>query len=302
MDFSDIALIKAVVQAGSLSEASAALGRSQPTLSRKLSRLEDQLKTQLFYRSPRGLEPTEIARTILAQAEPLTDQLKTIDRHVELYTQLQTGRIRLGVGPIIEQVLMPSVLQKLIAATGEVEITVSVDDDTALREMLLGAELDVIIGPFPPESVDVRQLLALPMLTDDLVAVARPRHPIFAAPSVTINALRRFDWAAPKTPPDAASAARVSAFIRRKLMTDNYDLLRKLTLATDLICVGPRMIFRDDVAEGALRLIDFDLRLRWRSALVTRRADAELPLIRRFADLCAAEASALQRRSAMSDA
>ena len=122
VDVRDIELIQAVVDHGSLSRACVQLNMSQPTLSKKLARLEHMLGTELFHRYPKGLVPTDVARYILSRAEPLRRQVAELERHVELMTQLDKGQLNLGVGPIIEQLMLPEVLRTFVESTGEVEL------------------------------------------------------------------------------------------------------------------------------------------------------------------------------------
>ena len=90
MDVRDIELINAVCEAGSLSRACLQLNMSQPTLSKKLARLEHVLGAELFHRYPKGLVPTDTARYILSRAEPLRAHIAEIERHVQLMNQLDT--------------------------------------------------------------------------------------------------------------------------------------------------------------------------------------------------------------------
>ena len=178
MDTADIHLIRTLAEAGSLSRASESLHQSQPTLSRKLARLESRLKTRLFHRSPTGLVPTGVARYIIEAAAPLDTALRKIERHVQQLTQLESGEVRLGVGPIIEQVLLPEVLGRFVAETGQVRIDTITDHADTLVELLRSGRLDVIAGPF--RVADYPDLVGHPLIRDSLVTVARAGHPLFA--------------------------------------------------------------------------------------------------------------------------
>ena len=58
LDWRLLQVFLVAAEAGSLGRAAAALGDSQPTLSRRLAELEAALGQALFERSPRGLSPT----------------------------------------------------------------------------------------------------------------------------------------------------------------------------------------------------------------------------------------------------
>ena len=64
----------AVAEIGSLSGAARRLGVSQPTLTRRMAALEADLQTELFRRSPRGLELTDVGEALLEPARRMEDE------------------------------------------------------------------------------------------------------------------------------------------------------------------------------------------------------------------------------------
>ncbi len=285
MDIRDLELIRAIHDTGSLSRASVDLHMSQPTLSKKLARLEQQLGTTLFHRYPKGLVATDVARYVMEKARPLRAQIGEIERHVELMTQLEQGRINLGVGPIIEQVLLPKILEQFIASTGNVELSIVTEDDETLLSMFDAAELDIIVGPFQIDMLDTDYLVAIPMISDSIIAVARASHPLFAESSIELDALIQYSWAAPKPQGSTRMEIDHPIFNRMKLQSDNYDVLKKITLTSDLICAGPKAVFAEEIAAGQLREISAPLNVSWESALLIKPETYETPLARHLVSL-----------------
>jgi DNA-binding transcriptional LysR family regulator len=64
----------AVAETGSLSAAARRLGVSQPTLTRRMAALERDLQAELFRRSPRGFELTEVGEALLEPARRMEDE------------------------------------------------------------------------------------------------------------------------------------------------------------------------------------------------------------------------------------
>lgn len=275
MDSSDITLLRALTTHGSITRASASLFMSQPTLSKKLARLERQLEARLFHRSPTGLVPTPVTDYILRSAEPIEVQLKRIERHVSQLVQLDTGEVRLGVGPIIEQLLLPDVLTGFVNATGAGTKLLTVTDhaDTLLAK-LRNAELDLIAGPFRVR--DHEDLLGERLLHDELVTVARARHPLFAKGGK--RKAHEFPLAAP-LPQGALQDEEREGRARKLIASDNYSLLTKLTLASDCVLRGPRSLFREQLRSGALREVG-SRKVIWQSAVLMRPESAEIPLVK----------------------
>lgn len=291
MDVSDIELIKTVASVGSLSEASKRLNLSQPTLSRKLLRLEDEIGAKLFHRSTKGLQTTRIADYIIAEYKPLRTQLNAIKRYVELATQMQTGRITVGVGPIIEQILLPDVLAHFIEQTGDVQVSVVTEDEPTLLALFEAGELDVVIGPINQDMRDRKRYLAFPMIREEIVAVARPSHPVFDHETLTGALLAEYPLVIPKTHGAIIAGDGAPRLPVPKLAFDNYDLLKKLTQSRDLICAGPKSVFRPELTDQSLRIIEWDLKTVWESTLLVRPVVYSTPLIQHFVELCQAVAN-----------
>ena len=294
MDLSDIELIKTVARAGSLSEASKRLNQSQPTLSRKLLRLEDTLKAQLFHRSSKGLLPTEIAQYIIEEAAPLNAHLRTITRYVELASQRNVGGINVGVGPIIEQILLPGVLEKFVATTGQVQISVVTEDERTLLKMFHASELDIVIGPIDIEQNRTKSTVTKPMISDKIVAVANVKHPVFDYKTINAEVVEQFSLAVPKTQGSIKQTKNSPTLPSPKVVFDNYNLLKRLTVTSDLISAGPRAVFKEEIESDQLRVIDLDLKIFWESALLVRPEVLATPLVKHFVNLCETASRSIQ--------
>jgi len=281
MDTTDIKLIHTISEQGSLTRAADSLHMSQPTLSKKLARLEAQLKMKLFHRSPTGVVATEVAHYIVTSSHPIQAQITRIERHVEQLAELETGEVRLGVGPIIEQVLLPDVLAKFVAATGHVRLSIVTEHADILLARLYDAELDVIAGPLsPPDHPD---LVGFPLIQDNLVTFARAGHPVFSAESALD--IESFPFASPVPQGTVPDRRLKHARARQQIASENYPLLKNLILNSDCIGGGPRHIFRDELQSGALREIETQTSVTWESACLVRPESIETPLVKLLVSL-----------------
>lgn len=73
MEWSSLRDFLALAEQGSVSSASKLLGLSQPALSRRLLRLEEELDVPLFLRSPRGLQLTAAGERVLSVAKRMQE-------------------------------------------------------------------------------------------------------------------------------------------------------------------------------------------------------------------------------------
>ena len=84
----------AVAEAGNVTHAAAALGRTQSAVSVQLRKLEAALAVRLFDRRARGMGLTEAGETLLPAARRA---LAEVERIAGLFAQPLSGRIRVGI-------------------------------------------------------------------------------------------------------------------------------------------------------------------------------------------------------------
>lgn len=100
----------AVAVAGSLSKASAAMNLSQPTLSRNIAKLEQQMGVDLFARASTGVVLTQFGTRLLADVEQMASAAERLHRLEGLDDSKLSGTVRISVNEIVGVYLMPSAL------------------------------------------------------------------------------------------------------------------------------------------------------------------------------------------------
>lgn len=101
MDLRQLQYFVAVYEQGSISAAARACHVAQPSLSKALQQLEDELQVQLFQRQSRGVTPTEDGERLYGHAGRMLSQMQSLRasfRHSVTRVQFRLGLIRaLGV-------------------------------------------------------------------------------------------------------------------------------------------------------------------------------------------------------------
>ena len=281
MDTSDIRLIRTLAELGSLTRAADVLFMSQPTLSKKLGRLESKLQSKLFYRSATGVIPTEIGRYILEAGRTIENQVSRIERHVQHLVDLDHGDVRLGVGPIIEQAILPDVLPAFVSKTGTVQLSIVTEHADVLVERLYSSELDIIAGPFRPG--DYHDLVGFPLIKDNLIMFARGDHPIFNADSE--SSLNQYPFASPAPQGSLPMLPLDFEFLGKRVTSENYPLLKNLILKSDCIGGAPRHLVYEELQQGSLREINTENSLVWESACLVKPESTDAPLVKLLVDL-----------------
>ena len=94
MDLNEILVFTRVVQSGSFSAAAAKLGMPKSTVSRKVSELEERLKSRLLNRTTRKLSLTDVGRTYYDYCARIVGEIEDAERAVSSLQATPRGVLR----------------------------------------------------------------------------------------------------------------------------------------------------------------------------------------------------------------
>ena len=186
IDISDIYIIRVINELGSLNRAAEELHISQPTLSKKLSRLEHRIKMKLFYRHSGGMVATEAAKYMLQESEGLEAQLRMVERRLQLMSQMVGGEVKIGVGPIVEQLILPDALFDFAAKDYNFSLKVISESADSLLDQLHQGYIDLAIGPFCSTELS-DDFTAVLEVSEKMVCAVNPNHPLTQLSSELLN-------------------------------------------------------------------------------------------------------------------
>lgn len=189
----DLVALQAVADTGSVTDAARRLGRSQPTLSRQVQRLEADLGTPLLERHPLGMRLTaagervsQFARERLAAEDALRAELS------EGASQLR-GVVRILASTTPGEYLVPELVAGFSDLHPGVRVEVEVHDSAAVPGAVLDRRADVgFAGRANPDE----RLTHTPVVPDEIVLAVPGAHPLADHPAVPLSALagERLIW------------------------------------------------------------------------------------------------------------
>ncbi|MDE6845505.1 MAG: LysR family transcriptional regulator, partial [Lachnospiraceae bacterium] len=142
----------AVTREQSISGAAESLHLSQPTLSRQLKEMEDELGKQLFIRGNRRVTLTEEGMILRKRAEEIMELVKKAEDEISLSDETIAGDITIGAGETDGVRLLAKVARKVQCEYPQVHfhivsgdrVTVAEDMDKGLIDFgLLFGEIDI---------------------------------------------------------------------------------------------------------------------------------------------------------------
>ncbi len=193
MPLNELAAFVAVLREGGVSRAAAALGRSQPALSRRIEQLEAELGCPLLDRSPSAgvLGPTEAGRALLPHAEAALAAARDACRAVEAVHRGGAGEVGLALVGTLATAAFSGALRRFAAACPAArlalrtatsrEVSALVRRGEATLGLRYGAERDPALE-------------ATPAGLEALVAVAGRGLAARFGPEAGVEALRGLPW------------------------------------------------------------------------------------------------------------
>ena len=97
MDIRQLRYFLRICSDGSILKASQNVFITQQALSKIISAMEQEIGAPLFFRSSRGLVPTEIGLQLKKLAQPVVDAMDKLNEEISSAVQLQSNNLTLGV-------------------------------------------------------------------------------------------------------------------------------------------------------------------------------------------------------------
>ena len=152
MDWSALQDVVAVAESGSLSAASRQLGRSQPTVGRRIEQLENQLGTLLFNRTSKGLILTPVGEQVLSHAKKMSVDAASIERIASGADQRLEGVVRVTMTDQMGNYWLPTKLEEFHQKFPGLRLEVVVEN----RNLdLFKREADIAVRFGRPQQLDL---------------------------------------------------------------------------------------------------------------------------------------------------
>jgi LysR family transcriptional regulator of gallate degradation len=204
MDLRQLEYFLLVARRGSITAAAADLGIAQPTLTKSIRLLEQELSVRLFERHPRGVVLTDFGRILLRHAESVHVQVQDAVREIEGQRGGAVGAVNIGAGPAWLRRHLPRAVAQTLAKHPGIQVRIDGGFDDALLRALRHGDLDFVVAELPaPNGTD--DLEATPLTSDELGVCCRVGHPLTKGRKVKLGRLLDFPWV---MPPRATRAHR----------------------------------------------------------------------------------------------
>lgn len=176
MQITQLQAIVEIARAGSFRKAAQALGRSQPSLTRLVLQIEEEIGITVFDRAPTGVRLTAAGERIHQRAKSVLDEVARLADEAAQLKGIQRGTLRVAVSPAIGSAFLPGALGPFRRKWPGVQLEVlNVLYPDSLR-MLRDGQVELVIGPVP-ERISDPAILVEPLSELRVVVVTHHRNP-----------------------------------------------------------------------------------------------------------------------------
>ena len=158
-----MAILLAVVEAGSLSAASRRLGKPLATISRKVAELEAHLNTRLFSRSSRTITLTEAGRSYVAACGRILEDVKEAERAASGEYSAPTGELFITAPIVFGRLHLLPVALEFLRMHPDIDIRLMLVD-RLVNLVEEHVDLAVRIGALPDSSLIAVRVGAIRMV------------------------------------------------------------------------------------------------------------------------------------------
>ena len=158
MTLQQLNYIMALEQYRSFAKASEACGITQPTLSKMVANLEDELDVKIFERTSKRVMPTDIGLKIIKQASNVVKESNRIQEIIRETKDVINGDMRLAVGPSIATYLLPKFIKWYGEAYPQVNLSIEEIRPENMIEALLSGRIDAGIAVGGNNNADIFEI------------------------------------------------------------------------------------------------------------------------------------------------
>ena len=256
MDITTLKCLVSLADLGSLTAAADANHITQPAVSIRLRKFEEELGAKLFYASGRRIRFTAAGEAALASARRILRDAEELARELSDLEGLARGRIAIGTIDAASSYVLPPVFSRFRERYPGIEIHLEVTATAPLVRALRGGSLELVVGTLPVERG--ADLEVHPMYCERLVLIAPPGHRLARSRRIAPKDLDgepfiSFHEGATTRRIIEEGLARHGVSPRVTITTDSPEAIRNLVAAGLGLAILPERLVRDDVRRGAVR-------------------------------------------------
>ncbi|MFM6974797.1 MAG: LysR family transcriptional regulator [Agromyces sp.] len=232
LDVRQLQVLLAIREAGSLTQAAAALHLSVPTVTHHLGALESKLEATLVERGKRGTTLTPVGEAVADDATRILAELSRTEQMVADLRDAGLSTLRIGTFPSIGSRLLPAAIHQLTERF-RLRIEVVEGEPLSLIDQVHAGEIQAaLVYDLASDPVlNTADLSATELFEEQFVVLLAADHPLATTSQVDISDLANEAWVLSHHPQEASNrvlrrVCQAAGFEPRVLLnTDDLNMI-----------------------------------------------------------------------------
>jgi len=255
IDLAKLNHLLVIARTGSFSRAAEELRITQPALSRSVAGLEQRFGFRIFERGRGGATPTAVGALVLADAERLLRDARTLGQNLHLYARGEAGKVALGMGPLIASLTLRKLAAHMTTVRPRLQMRCSVKSADALVRDLTDGEIEMLFCA-TEQLARAPEIVVEPLGEITLAMIVRGDHPLVGRGGLTLADVAAYPIAH-SAHVQAEDFHATEGLVRSgALFCDNYEILRQVVLDGEAVWMSSPQMVTGDIASGRLAQLD----------------------------------------------
>lgn len=232
----------ALARSGSYVRTAEEVHLSQPALSRSIQSLELYYGVTLFDRGRSGVVLTRVGEEILAQAEALLHNARSLGDYLTKSSAGLRGKVSLSMGPQLADQILSPLTQTIVTRYPQARLSVGMGSVAAMRTQLLAGQIDFFVGHYDRNLVHDR-IDIIHLSEGSPTFLVRPDHPLLSTDEDEIPPEALLDY--PKVCGTAWNETlstwrdrNLSECLKASIEIDNLQIVIDVARRTDAVLIG----------------------------------------------------------------
>ncbi|WP_203232148.1 cidABC operon transcriptional activator CidR [Paenibacillus pinistramenti] len=187
MDIRQLQYLVEVARLRSFTKAAEALFITQPTISKTIRQMEEELGIVLFAREGRSITLTDAGRIIVDRAQEILNSFQSLSGELDDLRNLKRGHIRIGLPPMVGSSFFPKVMGQFHSSYPDITIRLFEDGSKKVEIDVEEGSLDlgVVVLPTTEGGFEV-----FPFVEEKLNLLLPPSHRLAQSSEISLEELQ----------------------------------------------------------------------------------------------------------------
>jgi DNA-binding transcriptional LysR family regulator len=276
VDINQLEVLVAVARERSFSRAAEVLGRTQPAVSQAIRRLELEIGEKLFDRSSKDGTLTAAGEVLIDHAHHILNLRNSAERSLRDLRELQEGKVTISANEHTVFYLLP-LIAEFRKEHPKIKVEVRRGVASRIPREVTSRDVELGVVSFTPDEPSIK---AVTVMTDSLVVIVAPDHPLAKKETISISALGDEILIAHNAQ-SPYRAKVIEAFERYRTRMNiaielpSLEAIKKIVQGGAGVALVPRLTAEDEIRNGTLAAVRIkELKLERKLNIIYRRNSA----------------------------